>query len=149
MGMRADLLAFLRSLNAVTAITGRRRIHDTQAPPQFVGAYLWFARSSIGQERTLDGGPQIAAGEIVGGAAPFRVYFDFEAISDDGAEAQDLADALLLLDGYRGAFGAGTVQGIFVDDAADDYTARGIGAAEDSLEYAALDIQIAGYKPAA
>jgi len=140
MSLGEDLRTWLIDQAAVRAIAGRR-IHQNRAPQNYAGPYVWFARRSIDQQDTaLDQSP----GDFTGGS--FRQLFDLEAIADDTGQAMDLAEALQDLHTYRGAFGSGTVQGIFVTDQADDYTPRGL-MADEALDFGALDLLVVGYQP--
>lgn len=139
MSFGADLRAWLIAQPAVRAIAARR-VHQNRAPESYAGPYVWFARRSIDQQdTTLDQEP----GEIA-----YRQRFDLEAIADTTGDAMQLAAALQQLHTYRGAFGAGTVQGVFIEDQADDYTPRGL-MADEALDFGALDLLVIGYTPAA
>lgn len=116
----------------------RERVHHNVVPERFDGPYLWFARRGLRREDTFD------PAEI---STPFEVVFDLEAIALDG-RAFDLAASVRRQNTYRGAFGGGTVQAVLVGTQADDYTPRGL-MSDEALQWAALEIRVLGYEPAA
>lgn len=92
---------------------------------------IWYGRSGANEELDLSG---------TGGLT--QQTFDLEVISDDLDQAQDIAAAVKkYLNGKRGTFGSGTVQGVFVNDQSDDYLPRGISD-ESGLAVAAINITI-------
>jgi hypothetical protein len=135
-----DLRTLFLTRSAITTVIGAAddaRCHQNRAPEQYGGTYLWFARSQIGREDTLD---------MAEGDRSFSESWDVEAISKIGDEAMDLADAILALHAYRGGIGGGTVQGIFVIERSDDYVPRGL-MQDEALEYSALQLDLYGYAP--
>lgn len=106
------------------------------------GTYLVYFRRGTDGEHTLDSSP---------GEEPFRQFFDLEIYGTDVAEVDGLADTIKNGSGafsgynlYRGNFGQGQVQGIFVSDQNDDYQPR-VTFQDEGLHAAFVDIQIAGY----
>lgn len=132
-----DLITFLAADTAiadlVTDSDGDVAIHHNTVPQDSEFPLVWLRRASRDSERTLDA----AVGD-----EPDSVRFDVECYGDDLDEAMDLAAAVTeRLDNYRGAFGTRTAQGMFVEDASDDYTPRGI-MGDEELHFAALSVQI-------
>jgi hypothetical protein len=113
------------------------RIHHLVAPDAYAGPYLWFRRRGSEHALTLDSAP---------GEEPFEIYIDLEAIAAD-EQAHELGEAVARLNAYRGQFGAGTVQAVFIADHADDYQPRGM-MSNEALQFVALELQVIGYQPA-
>ena len=129
-----DLRTWLRADASILDLAGTR-VHQNKAGNKYNGQYIWYGRATTQNEDALND---------PAGTDPFSQIFDVEAISDDIDEALNLADLLKAKHLARGTFGAGTVQGVFVSDHADDYIPRGINS-EDGLHVAALQFEIMGY----
>ena len=106
------------------------------------GTYIIYFHRGTDGEHTTDSPP---------GEEPFRQFFDLEVYGPDIAAVDELAETLKSGKGnftgynlYRGQFGQGAVQGIFVTDHNDDYQPR-TTMHDEGLHAAFLDIQIAGY----
>lgn len=132
-----DLIAFLTADSTIAALVTDANsvvgICHNIVPQEMAFPLVWLRRASRETERTLDA----AVGE-----QPDSVRFDLECYGDDLEEAMDLADAVTArLDNYRGTFGTRTAQGMFVEDASDDYVPRGI-MGDESIHFAALSVQI-------
>lgn len=132
-----DLIAFLAAdatiAGLVTDADGDVGVHHNIVPQDSEFPLVWLRRASRENERTLDA----AVGDD-----PDSVRFDIECYGDDLDEAMSLAAAVTArLDNYRGAYGTRTAQGMFVEDASDDYVPRGI-MGDESIHFAALSVQI-------
>jgi len=136
MSFGSDMRQFLLGRTDIAQLIGTRA-HQNHVPAGYGGTYLWFARSGHAAADTLD----MAAGDD-----PFETTWDVECISSAPDEAMDLAELVLGLHGYRGAFGEGTVQGIFVETQTDGYVPQGVGL-DEALEVGALICTIFGYTP--
>lgn len=132
-----DLIAFLTADTTIaTLVTDANSVvgicHNI-VPQGTEFPFIWLRRASRDTERTLDA----AVGD-----EPDSVRFDVECYGDDLDEAMSLAAAVTArLDNYRGTYGTRTAQGMFVDDASDDYVPRGI-MGDESVHFAALSVQI-------
>lgn len=125
-----DLIAFVIADSAIATLVDQR-VHQNHMPEQSSYPAVWLMRSGKEKDRDLDG-----QGGIV------RHTFDVEALSPDMDEAEELGDALEnRLAGHKGTFGARTVQGVFVDDADDDYIPRG-NAGDDGISVVAQQVTI-------
>lgn len=130
----ANVRAWLLAQAPIVALVAGRAHHQA-VPATYSGPYLWFVRRRIEQDHTF--------GETPGGG-PWSQTIDLEAHSvDESHEA--IADLVLGLSTYRGAFGAGSVQALFVRDCGEDYVARGLMGPE-ALQWSALQIEIIGYE---
>lgn len=113
----ADVATRFRSLlladAGVTAMVGPR-IHQATVPEDTTPPFIFFKRSSVRYERTMG----------ATGADPFSTFFDVDCVALNLEDAQSLADEIRGYDGYGGAFGDATCQGIFVDEQADEYESQ-------------------------
>jgi len=118
---------------------GGNRVAENNAQAAWLregGPYVVYLRRSTDGEHTLDSAP---------GEEPFRQYFDVECYGTDVAKVDELAEAIKrTMNLYRGNFGQGSVQGVFINDHTDDYQSR-VNIADAGLHGAFLDMQIAGY----
>ena len=95
-----------------------------------VAPFVWYQRSIEDKQRCLDGAVQ-----------NHTATFDVECVSDDIAEAQDLAAAIkTLLDGYNGALGNSFAQMVTVEDHTDGYLVK--VATDEGIHVAALEVKI-------
>lgn len=125
-----DLLQHLTDNVEVRALVDLR-VHAHHVPERSLYPFIWLSRSGRETDRDHDG---------QGGLT--RHDYDIEAVSDDQAEAEDVADAVHdALAGHRGTFGARDVQGVFVEDQDDDYVPRGTGG-DDGLLVVAQRVTI-------
>lgn len=139
MSFDTDLRAFLLAQSAISTPIGGARLHQNHVPESYGGTYLWIGRSGIGRADTLDMTP-------ADNVDPWQQRFDAEAISENQADAMDLASAIESLHGYRGSFGTGTIQGVFCEDQVDGYVARGV-MSDLGLDVGALVLTFIGYAP--
>lgn len=130
-----DLRAWLLSDESLKALIGDQGVHQNILPEDVHDPALWFARARVGREDALD--------EAAGGS-PFSESFDVEAIGLDIDQVEDVAEILRAKHCHRGAFGDGSVQGVFVRDHNDDYIPRGL-MADEGNHVAALEFEIVGY----
>ena len=122
----------ITSATTITTNVGDR-VHANRMPVASQYPAIFFIRSSAETDRDFDGA-----------TGPTRSVFDTECLTDDTGpvEAIELAeDVRILLDGYSGAMGTTTVQGIFVTDKDDDYLPRG-NASDEGIHVVALDVII-------
>lgn len=138
-----DLRAFILDDATVAAAIGERAHQNHQptadafAPGELDGdgdalPYVVYFRRG----RELELSTDAAAGED-----PHVEFFDVEIYGDDLGEVEAIADAIKALGPYRGAFGAGAVNGFFVEDHSDDYIPRG-NLADAGLHLAALNVEV-------
>ncbi len=111
------------------------RIHQNKAPQATDKPFIWFSRATTGEEEELN--PEV-------GQQPFSEMFDVECISTDIDEALAIADDVRAQRYYRGEFGTGRVQGVFITDHEDDYIPRGVDA-DSGLHVASVLLEIVGY----
>jgi hypothetical protein len=119
-----NLIAFLAADATVAKLSGGR-IHQNYVPPGNNGKspitpYIWFSKADDSGEDAIDD---------AAGTAPFNNVFDVECWAQTAREAVALKNAVSSrFRLYRGAFGAGTVQGVFVTGQGGDYQLKGTGA---------------------
>jgi hypothetical protein len=139
-----DLMTEIVALSGVTGKIGSTssRIHYNHIPESYEGTYIFFRRSTAGDDddRSL--------GDASGRKYRFREFFDVEAISRDLGDEVDLALLLKKLDSHQGTLGDGTIQGLFVRDHSDDYIPKGV---ESDAGYfiGSLEIEVVGYSEGA
>lgn len=108
------------------------RVHQSHVPESSDGDFIYFSREAMEPHRVLD----------TGSIAPLLHRFSLEVISSELDRAQDIATIVRSkLDGYRGDFGDGSTQGIFVEDHNDDYIPRAIYG-DDGKHVAAFSVEI-------
>lgn len=132
--LSADFRSFLLAQSDLVAVVGQH-VHVNHVPQEIEAPYVWASRATTSHERTLDQ----AQGE-----QPFEEQWDVEAISDDLGEAQQLGELLRGLDCAKGAFGAGTIQLMLLEDQSDDYVPRGIPS-DTGWAVCAFRVTIFGY----
>lgn len=130
-----DIRAFLLADANISSDVGGARIEQNKQIEKYEGMFIWYARSGNGQERSLDD---------AAGAAHFRELFDLDVVGLDVAAVDALGKRIRDKDATRGTFGAGTIQGLFVTDQADDYIPRAVGA-DDGFHIASMQLEIFGY----
>jgi hypothetical protein len=108
-------------------------------PEQITAPYVYLQRARAAHERTLDQ----QQGEI-----PFEEVWDLELIVDDPEDLATIAELIRGLDCACGAFGAGTMQVLYLEDQADDYVPKGTFA-DQGLDVAAWSVTVLGYAPGA
>lgn len=130
--LRTFLLADATLLASLGDQCGQIRTLQADSYPYCV----FFRTGTDGDtERTLD--------QAVG-TLPFRKFFDIEVVSNDLDEAADIAERIkAIADGYGGAFGDTTIQGIFIEDHDDDYQSRAV-ADDEAVFVQALQTQLVG-----
>ena len=115
---------------AGATIADAGRVHQTFSSTAH-SPRIYLRRSNSVQDLALDGSGGLVTSQ-----------WDVEVYGQDEDNAIDIADAVKArLDGYRGTFGAGTVQAIFVTDHDDDYEWKGAGTSTGFYS-AALSVQI-------
>lgn len=134
----SDFRSFLLDQVAIAAAVGTH-VHVGSVPQPTNPPYVWIGRGGVSHERTL-GQAQ--------GETPFEERWDLEVWSDELGEVQDIAELIRGLDCAKGAFGDGTIQCLYVEDHADDYSPKG-NFGDEGYDLAALSITIYGYVPAA
>jgi hypothetical protein len=129
--LRTAIVSSTAVLHVFADAAGANRVCQAIEPEEPEHPRIWYGRSGSNEDVDLAG-----AGGLV------EDTFDVEVISDDLDEAQDIAMVVKrFLNGKRGTFGGGSVQGIFVQDHNDDYIPRGISD-ESGLNVAALSVSI-------
>ena len=117
------------------------RVHYLMVPESYSGPYLWYGWAGSGDDEDL------FLGQLPG-YDPFREEFDVEIISDDVRDIVNLARRLKLHSTFRGDFGDGRIQGLFVRDHSDQYIPRGIGG-DEGLSFSSVRLEIVGYEKGA
>ena len=137
MSIGEDLRAFILASPAIVAIIGDNCAQNKipQGPDELPA--IFFKRGTSSDEMSL------AANQ--GQRAQFRVSFDVEAVSESLDEVTELAELLNEFHTHAGPFGAGSVQGLFVDDNSDHYRPYSTNG-DDGRHVSALDFEIIGYK---
>lgn len=113
MSIGSDLRTFLLTGSAITSIVGSNVYHGRV--PQRDGniPYVWINRRGIHDVRQNTG---------TRGQAPLGYYYDVDAVSEDIAEAEDLADAIRAhCQYYAGTMGSRSVNQLYVSDQSEDY----------------------------
>lgn len=131
-----NLIAFLLDDSSLSASLGTR-CNQIRGLQEFTYPFCVLFRTGTDgdTERTVD--------QSVG-TAPFRKFYDIEVVSDDVDEAADIAERVkAYADGYSGAFGDTTIQGLFIEDHDDDYQARAV-AGDEAVYVQALQAQLVG-----
>jgi hypothetical protein len=99
---------------------------------------IWFARRGIDPARTME--------QSESGIEPTEQFFDIEVYHPD----LDVVEAVTLLihhqDCYRGDFGSGEVQGVFVSDQTDDYVQQVDTTDKENLSAAFISLEIRSYR---
>ena len=130
MSVDVDFRAFLLADSEVAAITQTVALNHVPAADE--APYVWFGRTSSRDETDLGG-----EGGLV------DTTFAVECVATEIAVAVALGEAVRQrCNGWRGVMNSATrVQGMFVEDAADDYVLR--SAFEDeSVDVVALEVQV-------
>ena len=136
MSLGIDLRTKLLSDSTLAGLVGERvmqgKIAQGESDP-----CIWYGRAGIDPEdsRTLDQAP---------GERPFREQWDLEVYADSLDLLDAVADRIRLLDCYRGPFGDGSVQAVFVFDHTEDYLPRGDGS-DNGRDGAFFRLEIVGY----
>lgn len=101
--------------------------------PQIAGTQrIWYRRSSANNDLLLNAACQITTTE-----------FDVEVVSNDIAEAQDIAATLkTAINGYAGPMGNSTALLAEVTDHDDDYQPQGLGEGDEGFYFAGLAVSI-------
>ena len=137
MSISEDLRTFVLADAGIAAIVGDNVSQNKIPQGTDQVPAIWFRRATSTDELTL------AAN--VGNTVQFREEFDLEAVSEDLDEAEALGELLKAFQSRRGSFGAGTVQGVFVDDASDFY--RPVNTTgDDGRHVASISFEIVGYE---
>lgn len=130
-----NLISHLRNNHYVGSLVSDR-IHQNYVPETSRWPLIWLGR--VAEETPLSLGGE-EAGEV---GLTTRTDFDIECISDDMGQAIDLGFATKrALHGVRGAFGDGSVQGVFVNSKDDQYVPKGIGD-DKALHWTALGVTV-------
>jgi hypothetical protein len=136
MSLSEDFRAFLLAQPAIAAAVGPN-VHVNSVPEEVTPPYLWIRRSGGSRERSL--------GDAQGTPA-FEERWDLEVISDSPSETADLAASVQGIDGAKGTFGTGTIQGLFLEDYSDEYIPKGVFS-DEGLDVVAFQVVIYGYVP--
>jgi len=128
-----NLRTWLTGYASLAVIVGER-VHVNNVPEESDPPYIWLGRAGIGREDAIDDTP---------GSQPFVQRFDCEIYAADIEQVMDAAELIHAKHAHRGTFGAGTVQGLFVTDHADDYIPRG-AMDDEGLHGAFLQLEIVG-----
>jgi hypothetical protein len=132
--MSEDFRAFLLAQPDIANSVGSS-VHVNSVPEEIVPPYIWLRRSGANSERSL--------GDAQGTPA-FEERWDLEVITDSPGECEDLAASIRNLDGAKGTFGTGSIQGLFIEDYSDEYVPKGVFS-DEGLDVAAFQIVIYGY----
>lgn len=130
-----NLRSWLTAYASLNAIVGER-VHVNVIPEESDPPYIWLGRAGIEREGTIDESP---------GSQPFRERFDVEIYGKDIDKVMEAAALMHARNAYRGAFGAGSIQGVFVVDHADDYIPRG-AMDDEGLHGAFLQLELNGHQ---
>lgn len=98
--------------------------------------YIWFARRDTRTAVTMErsAGP------------PDMQFFDIEIYHPDPDAVDAMADLIQTYDCYRGAFGQGVVQGLFVSNQSDDYVPQVDMTDTEHLSSSFLSIEVRSYR---
>ena len=131
-----DLRTFLLADSDISSAVGAGRVYQNEAVENYVGTFIWYARTDTEPLQTLDESA---------GTRPWTEWVDLECISESIDEAIDLGALIRTKHATRGTFGAGTVSGLFINSQSDSYVPRG-DASDDGLNVCAFAVQLVGYK---
>lgn len=121
---------FLQADSSIAAKVAKR-IHHDQIPQSATYPFVWYRKRQTTHYPTLDS----AAGEV---AQEFA--FDVEVVEKDNA--RPLAELVRTrCNCFRGTYGDSTTQGIFVQDASDEYVPFNVGG-DSGLYVTALDVTV-------
>jgi hypothetical protein len=98
--------------------------------------YVWFNRRSTTKALTME--------RTIGG--PDGEFFDIEVYHPDINKVEQFSNVLHDMTCYRGAFGDGTIQGLFVTDQTDDYVPQVSMTDTEKLSTAFLSIEVRSYR---
>lgn len=115
MGAETHLRTFILGSTGVTDLIGQR-CHYNMIPQVSGFGHVWFQVVSDSEERTLD---------QTGGVHDATVNIECIGASEGASQAISAA-IKSRVDGYKGAFGSITAQGMFLRDKDDDYIPFGI-----------------------
>jgi hypothetical protein len=134
-------MSVAKSLRAfLVAIPGHSfgQIYQQSVPENvnIASGFIWYARRNTTPLRTLDraSGPNE------------QQFFDIEIYHENIDNTESFADLLQTYDGYRGSFGSGKIQGMFVDGQTDDYVPQVDMTATQHLSSSFLSIEIRSYR---
>jgi hypothetical protein len=136
MSLSEDFRSFLLAQTPIAQGFGSK-IHVNSVPEEIDPPYIWVRRSGASHERTLGQGQ---------GEQAFQERWDLEVITDDPSDIDGLAKLIRDLDGAKGTFGHGTIQGLFVEDYSDEYIPKGVFS-DEGLDVVAFQVVIYGYVP--
>lgn len=134
MSVAKSLRAFLVSIDGHSF----GQIYQQSVPENvnIANGFVWYARRNTTPLRTLD--------RAVGPNE--QQFFDIEIYHENIDNTESFADLLQTYDGYRGSFGSGTIQGMFVDGQTDDYVPQVDMTATQHLSSSFLSIEIRSYR---
>lgn len=112
-----NVRTFLLGQAAISQRIGARVCQDF-VPQGFRRPYIYFERMSVRHERVVDEEQ---------GTRPFSQTFAVACVADTLYEAEQLADAIRTVDGYRGTFGDSAVQATFVGEQDDQFDRERLG----------------------
>ena len=136
--LNENLRTFLLNIPELVAIVGTKvyeqhvpQRDDTTLTPDV--PFVWFAQAGTDYVRTTN--------DPVG-SPPFWVTFDIECVSDQIAQAINMANIIRAhSESYRGTFGDQTIQLLQVDDQDDNYVFRN-PSADSGLSISSLSTTI-------
>ncbi len=114
------------------------QIAQQKIPPNFDEklGFICYARRNTSPARTM-------ARES---GANDQQFFDVEIYHQDPDKVEEMADLLQSYDRYRGAFGTGNIQALFVDGQTDDYVPLVDNTDTEHLMSAFLSFEIRSYR---
>lgn len=127
-----NLIVFLKADATVSRLCGGR-IYKNKVRQDAPRPHVWFARESSEQEDCLDD---------TNGAAPFRYFYDMEAVADTNAEADRLQEAVRArVHLFAGTFGDSTVKRCFAEVQDEQYEPHNVGG-DTGLHVPSLRVQV-------
>lgn len=134
MSVATSLRSFLVAMPGSTiAQVAQQHIPEGYNPD---AGFIWFARRGTESNRTFS--------QSVG--PPEQQFFDIEIYDFDITKVESVADLLQGYDGYRGTFGAGEIQGLFIDTQSDDYEPRVLMTDTENMSSSFLSLEVRSYK---
>jgi len=127
-----DFRAFLLADASLAGLAGDR-VHHNHVPQGKATPFVYYRRRNTQHDLALSDSQ---------GQAPDSYGFDVEAIAESPDQAEELAGYIRSrCHCFRGALGETTTKGVFVQDVAEDYIAKGTGG-DAGLTVIAFDVEV-------
>lgn len=134
MSLAKSLRSFLVAMPGMTIV----QVAQQHIPANYnpIAGFIWFDRKTTEHVRTM---------ERTGGGAE-QQFFDVEIYHPKLDRVEEAADLLQSFDCYRGEFGAGEIQGLFIQSQSDDYVPRVQMTDTEHLSSSFLSLEVRSYQ---